>query len=98
MPKNCVCRSNGVACGKRRKKTLKKIEKALKTSKIKITKNGKQTFLPIAISCWVENCDLKLGNRQTEKQRQRQPFQGFRSSSLPSLQPIIKERSKTVFF
>ena len=32
----------------------------------------------------------KQTNRQTKKQRQRQPFQGFRSSSLQS---IIEERS-----
>ena len=41
-----------------------------------------------------EICDLQLVNRQTKKKRQRQHFQGFRSSSL---QPIIKERSNNVY-
>ena len=42
---------------------------------------------------YVEICDQQLVNRQTEKQRQMQPFQCFRS---PSLQPVIKERSNNV--
>ena len=47
--KNCVCRSNAVACGQykdKEEKTLKKLKKALKTSKMKILKSGKNAFFP----------------------------------------------------
>ena len=67
-----------------------------KTEKNLFSHSPKKHILKI-LGCWVENCGLQLGNRhtdtQTKKQRQRQPFQGFRSSSL---QPFVKQRSKKI--
>ena len=63
-----------------------------KGQKSKFRKTGKNLFshspkehIFKKLGCWVENCGLQLGNRQTDthrqtkKQRQRQPFQGFRA-------------------
>merc|ERR1712223_964737 len=100
--KNCACRSNGVACGQykdKEEKTLKKVKKGHKNVKNENFEKRKKCFLPKAIkNIFSKNqvaglkivaCSV-LTDKQTKKQRQRQPFQGFRSSSL---QPIIKERS-----
>ena len=49
-------------------------------------------YISKILGCWVENCDLQLGNRQTDKKAktERSPFRAF---GVTSLQPIIKERS-----
>ena len=62
--KNCVCRSNGLACGQyKEEKTPKKTLKSPKNVK---SGNFKKQIFPIVIKnvfskkigCWVENCDL----------------------------------------
>ena len=104
--KHCVCRSNGVACGQykdKEEKTPKKTLKGPKNVKNENFEKRKKTFFPIVLkNIFSKNqvaglkivaCSVltdKHTDKQTKKQRQRQPFQGFRSSSL---QPIIKERS-----
>ena len=82
----------------RRQKGKKSEKRPWKRQKWKFWKT-KKDFFPIAIKTIfsknkvavlkIVNCSV-LTDKQTEKQRQRQSFQGFRSSSLQS---VIKERS-----
>ena len=50
--KNCVCRSNGVACGQykdKEEKTLKKVKKGHKNVKNENFKKRKKNFFPIVL-------------------------------------------------
>jgi len=67
--KNCVCRSNGVACGQykdKEEKTLKKVKKGHKNVKNENFEKRKKNLFSHSpkehifqkLGCWVENYDL----------------------------------------